>query len=162
MDRIGFGGGCHWCTEAVFQTLKGVIKVEQGWIASNCTNDNYSEAVIVIFDQDAISLFDLIDVHLGTHSCTSSHPMREKYRSAIYTYNQTQFNLALNTLERLQSNFESPILTQVLEFVAFKKNQKKYQDYYLEDPTRPFCQRFIGPKISLLYKKYGKLISSRE
>ena len=90
MDKIGFGGGCHWCTEGVFQSLIGVNHVDQGWISSEVPNDNYSEGVIVNFDPQVISLHVLVEIHLLTHSSTSNHSMRDKYRSAVYTYDQSQ------------------------------------------------------------------------
>ncbi|MEM9546265.1 MAG: peptide-methionine (S)-S-oxide reductase [Bacteroidota bacterium] len=81
-QKVGFGGGCHWCTEAVFQSLNGVTEVEQGWIASK-EAPLLSEAVIVHYDEKIIDLTILIEIHLRTHSATSSHSMRSKYRSAI-------------------------------------------------------------------------------
>jgi peptide-methionine (S)-S-oxide reductase len=89
-DKIGLGGSCHWCTEAIFQSLKGVINVKQGWIKPDDNFSEFSEAVIVEFDPDLISLGNLIEIHLYTHSCTSDHAMRSKYRSAVYTFNDDQ------------------------------------------------------------------------
>ena len=78
--KIALGGGCHWCTEAVFQSLKGVEKVEQGFVAPLQDLNSYSEAVIVHYNADLISLKDLIEVHLDTHKSTSNHSFRKKYR----------------------------------------------------------------------------------
>jgi peptide-methionine (S)-S-oxide reductase len=66
LTKTAFGGGCHWCTEAVFQSLIGVAKVEQGWVASTAKNNTFSEAVIVYFDDNKIDLKTLIDIHLAT------------------------------------------------------------------------------------------------
>lgn len=63
VDKIGLGGGCHWCTEGIFQSLSGVQKVEQGWIASEGTSSEYSEAVIVYFYSEEIDLKRLIEIH---------------------------------------------------------------------------------------------------
>ena len=84
--KIAFGGGCHWCTEAVFQSLKGVEKVEQGFITSYDQNNTFSEAVIVDFNTEKIDLKTLVEIHLHTHKSTSNHSMRKKYRSAIYVF----------------------------------------------------------------------------
>lgn len=81
-SRIGFGGGCHWCTEAVFQSVVGVKLVEQGWIASE-GSEAFSQAVLVHFDPDAADLELLVAVHLHSHSSTASHLMRSKYCSAV-------------------------------------------------------------------------------
>lgn len=89
-QKVGLGGSCHWCTEAMFQALKGVHLVEQGWIASCAPHTAFSEAVVVHFNEAIISLEDLVRVHLHTHSCTANHSMRAKYRSAVYCFNQQQ------------------------------------------------------------------------
>ncbi|MBO6639652.1 MAG: peptide-methionine (S)-S-oxide reductase [Roseitalea sp.] len=81
--RIGFGGGCHWCTEAVFQALRGVTRVEQGFVRSEPPFDAWSEAVIVTFDPASIDLATLTEVHLRTHASTAAHAMRGEYRSAV-------------------------------------------------------------------------------
>jgi len=88
--KIGLGGGCHWCTEAVFQALRGVERVEQGFIRSTAPHDGWSEAVIVHFDPAVIDLKTLIEVHLRTHASTSEHSMRGKYRSAVYAFDPQQ------------------------------------------------------------------------
>jgi peptide-methionine (S)-S-oxide reductase len=90
LTKIAFGGGCHWCTEAVFQTLIGVEKVEQGWISSIEKNNTFSEAVIVHFNIEKIDLKTLIEVHLLTHKSTSNHSMIKKYRSSIYYFSNQQ------------------------------------------------------------------------
>jgi len=71
--KIGFGGGCHWCTEAYFQSLKGVEEVEQGWISAVTPNEAFSEAVIVHYDEHVIALNILISIHLHTHASTKNH-----------------------------------------------------------------------------------------
>ncbi len=73
IDKIGFGGGCHWCTKAVFQSLNGVNNVKQGWIASDGEAFAFSEAVIVEYNAKIIPLEVLIEVHLRTHKSTSEH-----------------------------------------------------------------------------------------
>ncbi|MBL4648343.1 MAG: peptide-methionine (S)-S-oxide reductase, partial [Aureispira sp.] len=113
ITKIGFGGGCHWCTESVFQSLIGVQKVDQGWIASVNENESFSEAVVVHFDSDLIDLEILIKIHLHTHSSTSSHPMRKKYRSAVYTFAETQFNSAVKIIASFQDAFENKLITKV-------------------------------------------------
>jgi peptide-methionine (S)-S-oxide reductase len=79
LQKIGFGGGCHWCTEAYFQSLTGVDKVEQGWISSTAPDDTFSEAVIVYYNPAIIPLKILIAVHLHTHAATKNHSFRKKY-----------------------------------------------------------------------------------
>lgn len=155
LKKVGFGGSCHWCTEAVFDALRGVDHVEQGWIRSTAPNDEWSEAVIVHFDASIIDLGTLLTIHLYTHSCTSTHPMRQKYRSAVYTYNAQQNAIAEQQLKQLQAEFEHPIITRVLPFVDFKLNDEKYLDYYKKNPDKPFCQLYINPKLQRIREQFN-------
>ena len=164
LSKIAFGGGCHWCTEAVFQSLLGVEKVEQGWVSSTEKNNTFSEAVIIHFDNSKISLKTLIEIHLLTHKSTSNHSMRTKYRSAIYYFTHQQKEESLKIIDELQPQFDNNIITQVLEFQQFKPSTEEFQNYYQSNPEKPFCKRYINPKLAFLQKEYknefkGKIIS---
>lgn len=154
--RIGFGGGCHWCTEAVFQSLQGVSKVEQGFIKSFAPQDTFSEAVIVTFDPQAIPLDVLIDVHLRTHASTSAHKMRGKYRSAVYVFSEAQGAAVLHQLSELQAEFDELLVTTTLAFNDFKSSSEQFQDYYRTNTAKPFCKTHIDPKLSTLRQKFGR------
>ncbi|MES2063600.1 MAG: peptide-methionine (S)-S-oxide reductase [Bacteroidota bacterium] len=159
MQKIGFGGSCHWCTEAIFRSLKGVKIVEQGWISSDGENTKPSEAVLVTYDENEISLQILIAIHLHTHSCTAEHSMRDKYRSAVYSFNDKQAIEAKTTVSELQADFDQPIVTKVLPFQTFRLNDENYLDYYYKDPSKPFCQNIVNPKLKELIKRFQKYIS---
>jgi len=154
--KIGFGGGCHWCTEAVFQSLLGVVKVEQGYISSDDINDTFSEAVIVQFDSETISLQTLIEVHLLTHNSTSDHSMRSKYRSAVYTVSEKQKEEALIVIDQLQKEKDKLYITEVLAFSEFKPSREEITNYYFKNPEKPFCKSFIDPKLKLLLEQFSK------
>ncbi|NUY81464.1 peptide-methionine (S)-S-oxide reductase [Flavobacterium sp. MAH-1] len=155
MNRIGFGGGCHWCTEAVFQSLNDVSQVQQGWIASTPPNEQFSEAVIVTYG-DGISLDDLIEIHLLTHSSTSNHSMRNKYRSAIYYFEDGQRQYLIDRISALSAANNVQYVTQVLRFDAFKENREEQLNYYLNHKDAPFCETYINPKLKLLRERYTK------
>jgi peptide-methionine (S)-S-oxide reductase len=161
-SRIGFGGGCHWCTEGVFASLKGVKRVDQGWVASIVPNNAFAEAVIVHFDADIIPLQDLISIHLFTHSCTSNHALRKKYRSAIYYFDLKILNIAVSCIALVQADFEKDIITQVIPFVSFKQNEEKYLDYFYKNPDNQFCRTYIYPKLDLLRIKYSKYLDNHK
>lgn len=154
LKKIAFGGGCHWCTEAVFQQVVGALKVEQGYVASTGKYADYSEAVIVHYDRDKISLESLTEIHLHTHQSTSNHSMRNKYRSAVYYFNENDKIEALAIIKKMRTDFENEIITKVLPFVSFKSSREEIQNYYLKGPDKPFCQNFISPKLELLKKKF--------
>ena len=152
--RIGFGGGCHWCTEAVFQSLRGVSRVQQGFIRSLTPHDTYSEAVIVTFEPDIIPLDVLVDVHVRTHASTSAHKMRGKYRSAVYVFSEAQLAQVFGLLLQLQRDFEEPIITSSLTFDGFKPSPEQFQDYYRTDTSRPFCRTYIDPKLTKIRQQF--------
>ena len=156
-QHIGFGGGCHWCTEAVFALLIGVQEVKQGWIASAAPNDAYSEAVIVTYDSQIISLKDLIEIHLHTHSSTVNHSMRHKYRSAIYCFDEGDRENAIAIMGELQQAFHRPLLTQTLPYVAFRLSVPEQLNYYYSNPEKPFCKVYISPKLQLIKKRFSRL-----
>jgi len=160
IKKAGFGGGCHWCTEAIFAALKGVLSVQQGWIASDGDNDSFSEGVIIEFDTEVISYEVLIAIHLHTHSATSQHSMRGKYRSAIYTFSDADIAVAQQAINELQKDFEQLIITKVLKYSDFKLNREDSLNYYFSDPGRPFCETYINPKLRLLLKQFSDVMDS--
>lgn len=159
-ETIGFGGGCHWCTEAVFQCLAGVSEVAQGFIRADPPDDAWSEAVDVTFDERVISLATLIEVHMRTHAATSDHKLRGKYRSAIYVRDDVQRDGALAALDTLQAEFTEPLVTRVLWHRGFKASDARFHNYYNSDPDRPFCQTYIDPKLALLRERFGRELKS--
>lgn len=150
LERISFGGGCHWCTEAVFQNIKGVCRVDQGYVASLRAESYLSEGVIVEFDPALTSLEKLIRIHLKTHSSTANHTMRDKYRSAIYVFSEAQENAVIKILKFIRAEFKENIITKVLTFSSFEPSDEKFRNYYLKDPKKPFCCTYIVPKIEIL------------
>ncbi len=156
IERITLGGGCHWCTEAIFQSLIGVEKVAQGYVASTGEYSSFSEAVIVHFNPDLIELKRLIEIHLYTHKSTSNHSMREKYRSGVYTYSETQKENASKILENLQVDFNNKLITKVYPFRTFKASREELHNYYRKDPEKPFCKTFIAPKLTLLFNQFSE------
>lgn len=158
ITTIGFGGGCHWCTEAVFQTLRGVEQVEQGFIKSDAPHDSWSEAVRLRFDPEVIPLSVLVAIHLRTHSSQSNHTFRGKYRSAVYVTNDEEMTEVEAILKDEQLEFEDPLVTHVLPLKEFKSSPDVFKDYYKTDPERPFCKTYIDPKLSKLRKDYARYL----
>ncbi len=161
MEKIGLGGGCHWCTEAIFQSLRGVLRVQQGWISA-IRAPAYSEAVIVHFDPGIISLATLVAVHLHTHSATSDHGMRHKYRSGVYAFDETQQSEVARLLEGYQADFAAPLVTKAYGFRAFRENTEEFTNYYYRNPGKPFCQNWISPKLQLLMDRFGSSVDPQK
>ena len=162
MERIGLGGGCHWCTEGVFQMLAGVAQVDQGFFRSNPPSDTWAEGVIVDFDPSVIGLPTLVEVHLRTHRATAPFVARSKYRSAIYVKDDGQLKRATDALMLLQPEFDRAVQTRVLALQDFKVSDERFRNYYASDPGKPFCRRYIDPKLDMIRQDFPAIIASPE
>ncbi|TQV77204.1 peptide methionine sulfoxide reductase [Aliikangiella marina] len=182
---VGLGGECHWCTEGIFQSLLGVTAVNQGWIKprlsvepssqfreansnfkilesdkADSTQPSFSEAIEVYFNPKIISLTTLIEIHLYTHASTANHSLRNRYRSAVYTYDEYQQQQATHILESLATRFDQPLVTRVLQFNEFKLNKNEYLNYFYQSPDKPFCQSYIHPKLRLLLTRFNDSVDT--
>ncbi|RKN81705.1 peptide-methionine (S)-S-oxide reductase [Ulvibacterium marinum] len=158
IKKIAFGGGCHWCTEAVFQSLKGVERVEQGFVASEAGNETFSEAVIISFFPNEIALKDLVLIHLFTHESTADHSFRSKYRSAIYTIDPGDKEKLESMWGEFQAQFKKKLITKILPFKAFYPSDEMFHSYYYSNPAKPFCKKYIDPKLKLLREKFSRQV----
>ena len=154
----GFGGGCHWCTEAVFQQLRGVHAVRQGFIRADVPDDGWSEAVEVDFDPTVISPDDLLAVHLATHASTANHSMRGKYRSAVYVTDPAEAPGMVRAIAQLGQRHDTKFVTRALAHRGFKSSDRRFHDYYRSDPDKPFCRVYIDPKLTKLRQRFADLL----
>lgn len=153
-EKIGLGGGCNWCTEAIFQSIQGIRTVEQGFIASVHEAATFSEGIVIHFNPLEISIKDLIEIHLYTHNSTTDHSMRIKYRSAVYIFSKNQGKKVREIISTLQQDFDELLITKVYPFKAFKSSDEHFKDYYYRDPEKPFCRNYIHPKLQLILDKF--------
>ncbi len=159
-QKIGLGGGCHWCTEGIFQTLEGVVEVEQGFIRCDPPSDTWAESVIVHFDPSVIDLSTLVEVHLRTHGATAPYKANSKYRGAIYVYGDEQQKRAVDAVLSLQKEFDRPVETRVLLLRDFKLSDERFRNYYASNPEKPFCRRYIDPKLDTVRRDFGEIMAS--
>ncbi|NNU16068.1 peptide methionine sulfoxide reductase [Parvularcula sp. ZS-1/3] len=153
---LGLGGGCHWCTEAVFQSLRGVSGVEQGFIESAPPHDTASEAVWLQLDEGIMPLSVLLDIHLRTHSSGSQHKMRGKYRSAVYVMDEDTGERCREVIHQLAEEREGPVVTEVLPLRRFILNDARFLNYQKTRPEAPFCKTYIDPKLALLRREFSE------
>ena len=158
-SKLGLGGGCHWCTEAVISSLKGISKLQSGWITPLEKGLGESEAVLVEFDPGIISLKVLLEIHLLTHASEADHSMRGKYRSAVYTFSKAQAKKCDRLLSELAQDNDLSLITNIYDFGAFRAVDKAYQDYYYSNPDRPFCQTYIDPKLKKIFASHRDQLS---
>jgi len=159
--KITLGGGCFWCTEAVFDLLQGVIKVESGYSGGKISNPTYrevcsgmtghAEVIEVTYDPDQISFEDLLRIHLSTHNPTTLNEQGAdtgtQYRSVIFYRNESEKNLAEKVISEMQPFFENPIVTEITPFEQFYKAETEHQNYYKENRDAQYCQVVIDPKL---------------
>ena len=160
LQRIGLGGGCHWCTEGIFVSLHGVVRVEQGWIASAPPHTAPSEAVIVHYDPTMITARQLIEVHLETHASGTEHALRSKYRSAVYFFSaeaREEYDAIIGALGGGDGRSNDGVTVRILYPLV-----GRHQDYFRRDPERPFCRRYITPKLTVLQKSHPDLFFSEK
>ncbi|WP_224482656.1 peptide-methionine (S)-S-oxide reductase [Robertkochia aurantiaca] len=154
-----FGGGCHWCTEAVFQNVKGVISVIQGYVSQTRNPDHYSEAAMVFFNREQVSMSALILIHLYSHSSTAHHKLRDRYRSQVVCFDPEAQRQVEMYLKKASAEYMKSVITIPTIFHRFRPSDEQLQGYYKKDPEKPFCRRYISPKLHVLKEKFPGLIA---
>ena len=171
-----FGGGCFWCTEAVFDQLRGVVSVESGYTGGDVKNPTYeqvcagatghAEAIRIEFDPDKATFRDLMTVFFATHDPTTlnrqGNDIGTQYRSAIFYTDEGQKREAENFIKELEQagSFTKPIVTSLEPFSEFYKAEAYHQKYYANNPYQPYCQVMIPPKLNKLQKQFRELLKS--
>ena len=165
-----FGGGCFWCTEAVFMRLNGVIAVVSGYSGGKRENPSYeqvssgatghAEAVQVTFDPSVISYDTLLDIFFAVHDPTTLNRQGAdegtQYRSVIFYHTEEQKDIAEKKLKEETEKFSDPIVTQLAPFENFYTAEEYHQKYYDTNPLAPYCRVVIAPKVQKLLEKFGK------
>ncbi|MFA5299228.1 MAG: peptide-methionine (S)-S-oxide reductase MsrA [Lutibacter sp.] len=162
--------GCFWCTEAVFQRLKGVEKVTSGYTGGTLKNPTYSEvtsgntghaeALQIYFDPNVISYQEILEVFFSTHDPTSlnkqGYDVGTQYRSAIFYHSKEQKETAEKFIITLTEAkvFGKPIVTEITKFDTFYEAEEYHQNYYNNNKTQGYCVAVINPKLEKFIKKY--------
>jgi methionine-S-sulfoxide reductase len=164
------GGGCFWCTEAVFELLRGVQDVESGYANGHlpnptyrdvCTGETgYAEVVKITYDDSVITADTLLDVFFATHNPTTLNSQGAdhgtQYRSTIlYTDEETK-EAAEAAMEAAQENWNDPIVTRIEPLENYYTAEAYHQDYYRQNPMQGYCMAVIPPKLAKLKAKFGK------
>lgn len=171
-EIIYLGGGCFWCTEAVFKRVKGVLGVVPGYAGGKTENPSYEEVcsgktghaeiVKVEFDKTRISLEGILNVFFSLHDPTTLNrqgdDIGDQYRSLILYNNLFQKEIIENYIKKLEEEkvFEDKIVTEVKKFDKFYPAEDYYKDYYERNKGAPYCQIVISPKIEKLEKFFKK------
>ncbi len=173
---IFFGGGCFWCTEAIFKMLKGVLSVVPGYAGGNKENPTYeevssgetghAEVVKIEYDPKLINLEDLLTVFFATHDPTTvdrqGGDIGEQYRSIILYTSEEQKQKAKKFIEELNNSNPKgkPIVTEIISFFAFYEAEKSHKEYFKNYPEEAYCQVVINPKLNKVKEKFAELLKN--
>ena len=164
------GGGCFWCTEAVFQEVKGVEKVISGYAGGNAPGKptyreicsgltGHAEVIQITFDADVISYQDILVIFMTTHDPTTLNRQGAdrgtQYRSVIFYHNEIQHRIANEVLSQLQPYFNDKIVTEISELPIFYEAEQEHQDFYKNNIGYGYCTYVIEPKLSKLRKLHS-------
>lgn len=165
-----FAGGCFWCLEAVFQRMNGVKSVESGYMGGQVKNPAYrevcsgttghAEVVRVTFDPAEVGYEDLLEVFFAIHDPTTlnqqGNDIGTQYRSAIFYLNEEQRGQAEKAIAQLEDAhvWPDPVVTAVEPAGPFYKAEGYHQDYFVNNPSQPYCQFIVAPKVRKFLKTF--------
>jgi peptide-methionine (S)-S-oxide reductase len=175
-ENATLGGGCFWCTEAVFAELKGVEKVESGYSGGTVPNPTYpqvctgatghAEVVRITFDPSVISYKQLLEIFFTVHDPTTLNRQRTdvgtQYRSAIFYQTPEQKSTAEQVIKEISASkmWNAPIVTQLEPFKAFYPAEDYHRDYFKNNPGQPYCQVVIAPKVRKFREHYLQMLKT--
>lgn len=165
------GGGCFWCLEAVYQEVDGVDTVVSGYAGGHVENPTYrqvctgstghAEVVRLTYDPSVVSYRDLLEIFFTIHNPTTKDregaDVGPQYRSVIFHHDEEQRQEAESLVEELEAEnvFDDSIVTEVEPLEAFYPAEQEHQDYYQNNPSLPYCQSVISPKVTKLRQKHA-------
>ena len=164
------GGGCFWCTEAVFELLRGVSDVESGYANGHtldptyrdiCTGETgHAEVIKITYDDSIITSDTLLDIFFLVHNPTTLNQQGAdrgtQYRSTILYTNEETKDTAQAAMEAAQADFKEPIVTVIEALESYYKAENYHQDYYRQNATQGYCMAVIPPKLAKLKAKFAK------
>ncbi|SHN26110.1 peptide-methionine (S)-S-oxide reductase [Duganella sacchari] len=168
------GGGCFWCTEAVYLEVKGVSSVESGYTGGQTEHPSYeqvcagdtghAEVVKLQFDPAVISYRDLLEIFFTIHDPTTlnrqGNDVGTQYRSAIYYQSPQQEAMARQVIAEMAHVWDAPIVTELSPFQTFYKAEDYHQDYFRQHPLQGYCAFVVAPKVEKFRKTYSNRLRS--
>lgn len=174
-NEATLGGGCFWCTEAVFQKVRGVEKVSSGYsggtvpgrptyreICSGLTG--HAEVVRIVFDPEQISYRELLTIFMATHDPTALNrqgaDVGTQYRSVIFYHNPGQKKIAEDVIREIAPYYSQPVVTQVSPLTNYFEAEDYHQNYYNSNSSQGYCQYVINPKLQKLREKFASKLKT--
>jgi peptide-methionine (S)-S-oxide reductase len=174
IETAVFGGGCFWCTEAVFNSLKGIVSAMPGYSGGYVKDPTYeevsagdtghAEVTKIEFDPSEITYHDLLTVFFATHDPTTldrqGNDVGIQYRSVIFYMSEEQKQQAEQYIKEVASSFSNPIVTSLQPFEAFYPAEDYHQRYYEKHKDAPYCMAIIDPKLEKLQQHFASLFKA--
>lgn len=177
-ETVVFGGGCFWCTEAVFKMLRGVISVVPGYAGGTTQNPTYeqvstgrtghAEVIQVEYDPAEVRFRDLLTVFFATHDPTAlnrqGNDVGTQYRSVVFYTTAEQKKETEDFIAELNasSSHGAQVVTEVRPLEKFYPAEQYHKDYYQKNISQPYCQIVINPKLEKVQKEFSALLKSQE
>ena len=173
-ETATLGGGCFWCVEAVYQDLRGVLKVESGYTGGPSENPTYkevcsgfsghAEVIQITFDPSIISFQELLRVFFTVHDPTTlnrqGNDVGSQYRSVIYFHSKAQEIAAKTIIQEAQEAWDDPIVTELSAAQKFYKAEVYHQNYYKDNPNQGYCSFIIAPKVRKFREKFREKLKN--
>ena len=170
LETATLAGGCFWCLEAVYDEIEGVEDVVSGYAGGSPPNPTYeqvcsgrtghAEVVQIKFDPDVISFDEILDVFFTIHDPTTlnrqGNDIGTQYRSAIFFHSPEQEQIARKKIAEFEANktWGAPIVTEVVPMTAFYPAEEYHQEYFSRNPSQPYCQIVVAPKVAKARKQF--------
>lgn len=164
LEEATFGGGCFWCTDAIFRELRGVVSVTPGYAGGHTENPTYeevcsgttghAEVTRIVFDPSVISYRDLLGVYFGTHDPTQlnrqGNDIGTQYRSVIFAHDAEQLQQARDFIAEIerQEVFPAPVVTSVEPLGSYYDAEANHHEFFLRNPQQPYCSAVVAPKVA--------------
>lgn len=175
-ETATLGAGCFWCVESVFNQTNGVISALSGYSGGQTQNPNYkevcmgdtghAEVVQVVFNPDEISFKEILEIFFSVHDPTSLNrqgaDIGTQYRSAIFYHDAEQKRIAEETIDELNAEkiWENEIVTEIVPFEKFYVAEDYHQEYFVNNPTQPYCAAVVAPKVAKFRQKFAHRLRS--
>lgn len=171
-ETLVLGGGCFWCTEAVYVRVRGVLDVESGYCNGQTINPTYeevctgrtghNEVVKLQYDPEQISTRALLEIFFVIHDPTTlnrqGHDRGTQYRSGIYFTTPEQAQVAQALMAEWAGDFEDTIVTEVLPLTNYSAAEDYHQDFFERNPTQGYCMAVAAPKVSKLRQTFAQWV----
>ncbi len=164
-DSIVLGGGCFWCTEAIYKQVRGVSQVIPGYAGGTLKNptyhshENHAEVIKVVYDSEIITLDQILLIFFQIHDPTTKnkqgHDIGTQYRSIILVSSNKEEEIAKHQLKEVQKSWPNPIVTEIKKLDIFYDAETYHQDYFQKNKANPYCQVVIAPKIEKFKSKFN-------